>query len=230
MSVLHTTSEAPPVPETRELLAALLAAYSRGEPGSPPGSVAIVGNAPVDPDPGRAAAVDGADLVIRMTSFAVDTDDRAPALGRRTDVVMLHRGLVASPHTFTDYTSRLYLLVEPGRLHWEPETLPDWWPADLGFLPVPNREFTLPLNRLLGFPATAATWSTTGTLTAYLVTELFPDARVLMTGMSIIDQPEQTSFAHAWGAAVDVTAEHRLAAEASLLRRWVHDGRIEVIP
>src|SRR5205807_8805530 len=99
------------------VLTALLSAYARNDP---PGSIAVVGNAPVSPDAGRAAAIDGADLVIRMTSFGLDAPDGPPALGRRTDVVALHRGVIASPHTFADHTARLYLMVEPGRLYWEP--------------------------------------------------------------------------------------------------------------
>ncbi|GAA2989216.1 hypothetical protein [Actinokineospora diospyrosa] len=204
-------------------LADLLGAYARRVP---PRTVAVVGNAPLPADPARAAAIDACDLVIRMTSFTVDPT----ALGTRTDVVVLHRGVIASPHTFADYTSRLYLLVEPGRLHWEPETIPDWWPADLGFVPIPNREFTVPLNALLGLDSTAPTWPTTGTLTTYLVTELFPDASVLLTGTSIIDSPDQTTFPHAWGAPVAVTPEHRLRAEATLLHHWSTTGRIELLP
>ncbi|WP_352231602.1 hypothetical protein [Actinokineospora sp. NBRC 105648] len=207
-------------------LAALVAAYARRDP---PATVMIVGNAPLAPDPARAALVDAADLVVRMTTFAVDAPGGPPALGRRTDVVVLHRGIVAGPHTFADYTARLYLLVEPGRLHWEPEVIPDWWPTDLGFVPVPNAEFTVPLNGLLGFDPRQPVWSTTGTMAAYLFTELFPTATVRMTGMSIVDRPDQTTFAHAWGESVRVTAEHRLAAEAALLRGWMETGRIEVL-
>ncbi|WP_018683425.1 hypothetical protein [Actinokineospora enzanensis] len=227
MTILLGPREARPVPDpARTTLAATLAAYARHDP---PRTIAVVGNAPLPPDPTRAAAIDAADLVIRMTSFAIDTDGPA-TYGKRTDVVVLHRGVIASPHTFTDYTSRLYLLVEPGRLHWEPETIPDWWPADLGFVPIPNREFTVPLNNLLGFVPETVAWSTTGTLATYLVTDLFPTAHVLLTGMSIIDHPHQTVFAHAWGQEVPVTAEHRLADEAALLRTWRDTGRIEVCP
>ncbi|GLW91947.1 hypothetical protein [Actinokineospora globicatena] len=203
-------------------LAELLSSYARGRP---PRTIAVVGNAPMPPCADRSAAVDAADLVIRMTSFTTDP----AALGTRTDVVVLHRGVIASPHTFADYKSRLYLLVEPGRLHWEPEAIPDWWPADLGFVPVPNHGFTVALNALLGFDPATPTWSTTGTMATYLATELFPTARVLLTGTSIVDDPDQTTFPHAWGSPVAVTAEHRLGAEADLLRRWESTGRIEIL-
>jgi hypothetical protein len=212
--------------ETTTGLRGLLTSYARHDE---PASIAVVGNAPMPPDPARAAAIDGADLVIRMTSFALDRPGEPPNLGRRCDVVALHRGVLASPFTFADYTSRLYLLVEPGRLHWEPETLPDWWPTDLGFVPVPNWEFTVPMLQLLGLDPAQPVWPTTGTLITYLVTELFPAASVLLTGMSIVDEPEQSTFRHAWGEPVLVTAEHRLAAEAELLRRWHASGRIELL-
>ncbi len=223
---IQQTAIAPQTTQVTADLRALLASYARC---AEPSSIAIVGNAPLTPDATRAATVDGADLVVRMTSFAVDEPGAAPTLGRRCDVVALHRGVIASPHTFADYTSRLYLLVEPGRLHWEPETLPTWWPADLGFVPVPNREFTLPLLDLLGLDVTQAVWPTTGTLITYVLTELFPATPVTLTGMSIIDNPEQATFQHAWGEPVKVTEEHRLAAEADLLRSWHALGRIELL-
>jgi hypothetical protein len=208
-------------------LRALIAGYARG---APPASIAIVGNAPMAADPVRAATVDAADLVVRMTSFALDTPGAPPAVGSRCDVVALHRGVIASPYTFADYTSRLYLLMEPGRLHWEPEIVPDWWPADLGFVPVPNREFTLPLLESLGLDVTQPLWPTTGTLITYVLTELFPEAKTRLTGVSIVDNPDQVTFQHHWGSPVRVTAEHKLAAEANLLLGWHALGRIELLP
>lgn len=215
------------VHDTASSLRELLSAYARS---GTPETIAIVGNAPLPPDPARVAAIDRADLVVRMTTFALDDPGAPPTHGRRCDVVALHRGVNASPYTFADYPSRLYLLVEPGRLHWERETLPHWWPTDLGFVPVPNREYMLPLLELLGLDEKEPVWPTTGTLVTYLLTELFPAARVLLTGMSIVDKPEQETFAHAWGEPVRVTAEHRLAAEADLLRDWHARGRIELLP
>jgi hypothetical protein len=214
-------------PETTDDLRELLVCYARH---STPLSVAIVGNAPMPPDPVRAAAIDAADLVVRMTTFAMDAPDQPPSLGRRCDVVVLHRGVVASPYTFADYASRLYLLMEPGRLHWEPEKLPKWWPADLGFVPVPNWRYTVPMLHLLGLDPAQAVWPTTGTLITYVMTELFPTATVLLTGMSIVDEPDQVTFRHAWGEPVKVTPEHRLSAEAELLRRWHASGRIQLLP
>jgi len=159
----------------------------------------------------------------------VDTPGGPPTLGRRCDVVALHRGVLASPHTFTDYTSRLYLLVEPGRLHWEPELIPGWWPADLGFVPVPNREYALPLIDLLGLDPGQPVWPTTGTLITYVMLRLFPGCDVILTGMSIMDDADQVEFRHAWGPPVPVTAEHQLAAEAVQLRAWHAEGRITLL-
>jgi hypothetical protein len=208
-------------------LRGLLTSYARH---TPPRRIAIVGNAPMSPDARRAQAVDDADLVVRMTSFALDRPGAPATLGRRCDVVVLHRGVIASPFTFADYTNRLYLLVEPGRLHWEREPLPPWWPADLGFVPVPNYEYTCPLIDLLGLDPGQAVWPTTGTLVTYLVTTLFPGCAVQLTGMSIVDNTNQVEFQHAWGPPVPVTAEHRLAAEAAQLRAWHAEGRIELLP
>ena len=47
--------------------------------------------------------------------------------------------------------ARLYLLVEPGRLHWEREDRPDWWPVHA--VSVPNHEFTVALKELMGIPS-----------------------------------------------------------------------------
>ncbi|MEV6897848.1 hypothetical protein [Amycolatopsis sp. NPDC051372] len=188
-----------------------------------------MGNAPMKPDARRAELIDSSDLVFRMTTFALDEPDATPTYGSRTDVVVVHRGLTASPFTFANYTSRLYLLAEPGRLFWEPETLPDWWPADLGFVPIPNRRFVLPLVGLLGLDPAQPVWATTGTLVTYLCRELFPEATLRLTGVSILDQPDQTSFEHAWGDKVGVTAEHQLHAESTLLNLWRETGRIEIV-
>jgi hypothetical protein len=48
--------------------------------------------------------------------------------------------------------------------------------------------------------------------------------------MSIVDEPDQVTFRHAWGEPVLVTPEHRLSAEAELLRRWHASGRIQLLP
>lgn len=212
------------VSTTRQVLADLVRAYARHDP---PRSIMIVGNAPVGESAHRAAVVDDSDLVVRMTTFALDGPGGPPRIGRRTDVVLLHRAVVPGPGTFLDHTSRLYLLVEPGRLHWEREDRPDWWPVHA--VSVPNHEYTVALKELMGIPDTDPSWPTTGTLAAFFFTELFPDARVRMTGTTVADRPDQTVFAHGWGPPVPVTPEHRLAAEGVLLRSWAASGRIELV-
>jgi hypothetical protein len=216
MKTVSTTS--------RQVLADLVRVHARHDP---PHTVTIVGNAPMAPSARRAALIDDSDLVVRMTTFALDEPGGEPRIGRRTDVVLLHRAVVPGPGTFRDHASRLYLLVEPGRLHWEREDRPDWWPVHP--VPVPNHVFAVALKELMGIPADEAAWPTTGTLAAYVFTELFPAAAVRLTGTTVADRPEQTEFAHGWGPPVAVTAEHRLDAEGALLRAWAAQGRIELV-
>lgn len=208
----------------------LRALFTAQAGGCPISSVSVVGNAPMDPSPGRAKRIDTADLVLRLTTFCVDVDGEPSALGRRTDVVVLHRGVLAGPSTFADYRSRVYLMAEPGRLHWEPERAPTWWPVDLGAMPISNREFAIPLIDELGLDRRRAVWATTGTLAVWLVKNVLPDARVLLTGMSLLTgDPTRTRFEHAWGGDVPVTVEHDLGAERAALGRWMSDGWLEVL-
>ena len=209
------------------MLAALIRARAGG---AEPARIAVVGNAPLPASAERAALIDGCDLVVRMTTFALDSAE--PAVGRRTDVVVVHRGLQAGPGTFAAHRSRLYLLAEPGRDHWEPEPVPPWWPRDLELIPLGNREFTDPLRALLGYRRNAVAWPTTGTLAVHVVHRLFPHARILLTGTSLLDAPRgpRSALGHHWGPAVTVTPEHRLEREAALLAGWRDEGRIEVLP
>ena len=94
---------------------------------------------------------------------------------------------------------------------------------------MPNHAFTVALKELMGIPPEEPAWPTTGTLAAYVFSELFPEAEVRLTGTTVADHPEQTEFAHGWGPAVAVTAEHRLAQEGALLRSWAAQGRIELV-
>ncbi len=66
-------------------------------------------------------------------------------------------------------------------------------------------------------------------MAAYVFSELFPEAEVRLTGTTVADRPEQTEFAHGWGPAVAVTAEHRLAPKARCCARWAAQGRIELV-
>jgi hypothetical protein len=205
----------------------LMTAYARR---SPVTSVAVVGNAPLPPDPARAAAIDAADLVIRMNSFVLDVPDGTPCQGSNVDVVVWNRITRATEFVFQDYRDRLYLLVEPMRLHGNPEAWPTSWPEDLGFVPVPNRSITSVLNEELGLPWRSERLApTTGTMSAYLAVTLFPNADVLLTGLSYVDQPEQTRWQHQWGDSCPVGPEHRIDLEARLIRSWIADGRVRFL-
>ncbi|MBA2443980.1 MAG: hypothetical protein H0V49_01445 [Nocardioidaceae bacterium] len=192
--------------------------------------IAVVANAPLTPSAQRAQLIDACDLVLRCNSFILDRPDEPPQQGSRVDVVVLNRGLRATPFSFAGYRERLYLMVEPGRLHWEPEVNPDWWPADLGLLPVPNREITLPLSDALGLPTRdEAMWATTGLMAAWIAAVLFPQAELLLSGFSMLDNPDQKVWRHAWGDVCIVGPEHRIAAEGRLLRSWIDIGRARLL-
>lgn len=195
-----------------------------------PRSVAVLGNQPLGPDRRRARAIDACDLVFRVNGFVCDEPDGPPTVGTRTHVVVFNRALRATRWVFEDYRRRLYLLVEPGRLHWEPEDIPPWWPVDLGFIPVSNREVTLPLSEALGLATTVEqNWATTGTMAAWIARTSFPRADLLLSGFSFIDDPDQTHWEHAAGDSCVVGPEHRIAAEGRLLGSWTKTGNAELL-
>jgi hypothetical protein len=218
----------PPAPQQTQIFRRLLIPRAGGRL---PRTVAVVGNAPVGGSAGRAASIDGADLVVRMTTFAVDRE--APAIGRRTDVVVVHRALKPGPDTFRDHAARLYLLAEPGRAYWESEPLPAWWPADLELIPISNRGFTSRTRGAMGLGRVAVAWPTTGTLAVHLMHRLFPHARILLAGSSMLPglparrDGDGHHLDHHWGGAVALTPEHRLSREARALRAWSRAGWLE---
>jgi hypothetical protein len=194
-------------------------------------SVAVVGNAPMVPDEARAATIDGADLVIRVNSFVLDRPGEAPCQGSRADIVVLNRITRATCFLFDRYPERLYLLVEPMRMYGNREMWPASWPADLGLVPVPNREVVQPLNERLGYSWREERLApTTGLTAAWLATLLFARADLLLTGFSMLDDPAQTSWQHQWGDSCSVGREHRLDREADLLRSWRDSGRVRLLP
>lgn len=195
-----------------------------------PRTVAVVGNQPLEPDVERAKAIDAADLVIRVNGFRIDDPGTPPTVGSRCHVVVFNRALRATKWVFEDYRRRLYLMVEPGRLHWEPDNIPGWWPADLGFVPVSNREVTLPLSDALGLPTgEQATWATTGTMAAWIARTNYPEAELVLTGFSFVDNPYQTSWMHAAGDSCIVGPEHQIAAEGRLLETWLQTSRTTLL-
>jgi hypothetical protein len=206
----------------RTLVRQLALAYARTVPVR---SVAVVGNKPLEPSAERAAAVDACDLVIRVNGFRLDDGSVPAAYGTRADVIFFNRALRATPWFFAGYRDRLYLLVEPGRLTWEPDLIPTWWPQDLGQIHLDNEDLTLPLSQELGLDSmTDGLWATTGTMAAWWARATFPDAQVHLAGYSFIDDPTQTRWAHASGDDCIVGPEHRIAAESELMRRWLDQG------
>jgi hypothetical protein len=219
MAVAESAVGAPtPVTNGLELIAGLVDAYAGRTPVE---TVAVVGNAPVDPDPARSAAIDAADLVIRVNGFALDGPRHCRGLGTRADVVVIQWLVQATPWVFQDYRSRLYLYNEPGAMYFDGERLPRWWPADLGLVPIPNREVNQPLSRALGFDPAQPRWATTGTVAAWLV--------LLLAGFSFIWTPVQSTWDHAYGGASVLTGDHELVAEATMLRSWIEDGTAEYL-
>ncbi|MPY96769.1 MAG: hypothetical protein GEU97_02010 [Actinophytocola sp.] len=184
-----------------------------------PRAVAVVGNQPLPPDERRAKAIDACDVVFRVNGFVCDEPEGPPTVGSRTHVVVFNRIVRATPWLFHDYRDRLYLLVEPRRMHKEPTRLPHWWPHDLGAVPVSNREVTLPLSAALGLDTDAA-WATTGTMAAWIARTTFPDADLYLSGFSFLDDPEQTSWRHASGDSCPVGKEHHIGREGRLLSSW----------
>jgi hypothetical protein len=187
-------------------------------------TVAVVGNQPLGPDPARAAVIDGCDLVVRVNGFRLDGEHES--VGNRCDVVIFNRGLRATPWFFDGYRDRLYLLIEPGRLHWEPEALPGWWPVDLGFVTVPNRDVVVPLSERMGYdPVGDGLWPTTGAMAIAMADLLFPLAELHVAGFSFLDEPDQTAWDHAYGESCIVGPEHRLSNESRWLNDLVRSGR-----
>jgi hypothetical protein len=193
--------------------------------------IAVIGNAPMEPSASRASAIDGADLVIRTNSFVTDRAGGPPTQGRRTDVVLFSRMVPATPDFFARYTERLYVLLEPMRMYGRPEVWPANWPEDLGYAVARNDAVAIPLNEDLGVAWRSEQLApTTGTTAAWLAVHLFPEAELLLTGISFLDDPHQTSWRHQWGDSTGVGPEHRIAAEADLLRSWIDAGRVRFLP
>ncbi len=199
-------------------------------------SVAVVGNAPLVPSMSRADAIDACDLVIRVNSFVLDVPGAEAAQGRKVHAVIFSRGLLATPFVFDRYRERLYLVTEPSRLYYRRrlprhvKEWPGWWPRDLGFVAVPNQAFAFPLLDELGVP-----WRekfvvpTTGTMAVHIAKRCFPDADLLMTGFSMIDNPHQTQWMHQWGDSSPIGGAHLIVPEGQLFHRWIDQGKVQFL-
>lgn len=214
--------------ERTRALAALWSAFSRRDR---PRRIAVVGNAPQEPDARRAADIDDCDLVVRVNGFVLDDPESTPTYGRRCDIALLTRGIFPPRHVFQGYSRRLTMLFEPdrmvdgdggGRGH-----RPEWWPADLGVLHLPNNPFTVLSSRELGFDAyRQLRWATTGTMAVWLAAHLFPDTTVVLSGFSFVADPWQVDWGHATGEVCVVAGgAHELLAESLFVRRLVARGR-----
>lgn len=215
-----------------EMMRDLLASYARAPEVA---KVAVVGNAPLEPDDERADDIDSADLVLRVNSFVLDRPGEPRTQGSRVDVVMFNRNLVTTPFTFDRYRERLYILSQASHLfhergiHRHLRTWPSWWPEDLGAVVLPNDDFTAPLLDELGVPWRETTViPTTGTLAVFTARTCFPDADLLITGFSIVDDPQQTEWKHQWGDTSPIGGTHLIAAESSMLTRWLSTGKVRM--
>jgi hypothetical protein len=195
-------------------------------------TVAVVGNAPLPPDPARARRIDACDLVVRVNSFWLDGPHDPASHGTRVDVVVLNRLLRATPALFADYRRRAYFVTEGGHVaHRKLRRPPAYWPPDLAAWPIPNRAVVAELRRLIDPQGeeSALVVPTTGTSAAYLARSLFPDAHLVLTGFSFLSAPRQTSWSHHRGGTVPVAAHHKIDKEGRLMRSWVDTGRAEVL-
>jgi len=195
--------------------------------------VAVVGNAPLHPDAGRAATIDTADLVIRVNAFVLDEPGAPPTVGTACHAVLLSRATTLTAWTLRGYRQRAYLVPQAGFVQYRPGDevglLLDagFWPADLGAMPLPNAVVKARTVRALDPDARPGSLiPTTGTTALFLAHEMFPGADLVGTGFSFLDDEEQTSWSHHSGGHTRVNWQHRLDLEATLLRSWVADGTL----
>jgi hypothetical protein len=206
-----------------DLLRDYLASYAARRPVR---SVAVVGNAPLLPDAERAAAIDASDLVIRMNSLRMDEPDEPPCVGSTCHVVLLSRRTTVTPWVFKDYRKRGYLVPQMGfPLLQRIRPVPDYWPRDLGALPLPNGVVKERLVDLLDPDHEPGRLTpTSGTTMIYLGHDLFPDAELVATGFSFLADTKQTGWSYHSGGSVPLGQYHYLDIEAALLRAWIADG------
>jgi hypothetical protein len=195
--------------------------------------VAVVGNAPLAPDAGRAATVDAADLVIRVNSFVIDGPGDPPTVGTACHAVILSRATTFTPSTMRGYRERAYLVPQAGYVQYRPGDgiglllRAGFWPSDLGAMPLPNAVVKARAVRALDPEARPGSLIPTAGMTAlFLAHEMFPGAELAATGFSFLHDPGQTSWSHHSGGHTKVNWQHRLDLEAALLRSWIADGTV----
>lgn len=217
-----------------EHLRELLTAYAARRPVE---RVAVVGNAPLTPDPDRAKAIDAADLVVRVNSFVLDRPGAAPTLGTACHAVLLSRATAMTPDTLRGYRDRLYLVPQAGFVQYRPgDTIgllvhAGFWPADLGVQPLPNAVVKARLVRALAPDARpGSVIPTAGTTALFLAHELFDGADLVGTGFSFLADETQKTWSHHAGSTTKVNWQHRLDLEAALLRSWIDDGSLRYLP
>lgn len=215
-----------------DLVGGLLAAYARG----PVRRVAVVGNAPLAPDDERADAIDACDLVLRVNSFMLDVPGEPRCQGARVDAVAFSRGTLATAFSYARYSEVAYVLTEPSRIYHDRalaryvKEWPRWWPDDLGYVAAPNARFTVPLLDELGEPwREQVCVPTTGMMALWIARTSFPDAQLVFTGFSMVDEPDQTSWRHQAGDVSPIGGAHHIEPEGRLMRRWITDGEAEFL-
>ena len=199
--------------------------------------VAVVGNAPLAPDAQRAAAIDAADLVIRVNAFVFDRPGDDAASGTACHAVILSRAAVLTPWTLQNHQHRAYLVPQAGFVQYRPGDdvglllHAGFWPADLGAMPVPNAVVKARLVRALDPTARpGSVIPTTGMTAVFLAHDMWPDADLVATGFSLLDDVTQQSWQHHDGTTTKVNWQHRLDLEAALLRSWIADGSLRMLP
>jgi hypothetical protein len=202
-----------------------VASYAAAQPVR---KVAVVGNAPLQPSPERAAELDSSDVVIRANSMMLDEPGDPPCVGTTCHVVVLSHATRNTRWIFQDYRRRAYLVPQMGfPLFRSVRGAPDFWPPDLGALPIPNGVVKARLTDLLdpGHVPGRLT-PTTGTTALFLAHEMFPDADLIATGLSFVSDQKQTEWAHHSGGSTAVHRLHDLALESALIRSWIKDGSV----
>jgi hypothetical protein len=219
------------LPEVDEELLAQMRAHALAfAAATPVKRVAVVANAPLEPSEERRDLIDTSDLVIRCNSLALDAPDGPPCVGTRTNVVVAARTTRPTPGFLHDYRNRAYFVVDVFHTTIaNPPGWPPYWPADLGAWPLPNRVFGSPLKYLLRPESGGLDLApTTGTQAAYLACRLFPEADIVITGYSFLQNPEQRQWGyHRKGLAPSpVHSSHKLDREAAYLQGLLDRGEV----